>query len=395
MDKKILYVEGKAGAGGDMILAALHDLGFPLAELKKTLRALNAKLDVKILNVKRKGIRAKQLQPILPKKGNDKLLKLSDFTEVIEKSRLPMTVKEPAIQILKRLGNAESRVHQKPANALRFHELGGWDTLFDIVGVVAGIAYLDISEIKVGALNLGSGVVSSAHGLWPVPGPAVTELTKGFLVYSSGLEGELLTPTGAAILTTLGAPAKEMPAMTLESVGHGAGRHDFEFPNVLRLFMGKIQWSFPRDQILKLESNLDDMNPQYWESAFEKLYASGALEVFITPVIMKKGRPAQILTVLAPLEKEDELTGIIFEETTTLGIRRELISRTLLHRKTVTASTPFGKIPFKVGYWDGKTFNIHPEYDALKRVAKKHNISLKKLYDIANTFMRKMDLSLI
>lgn len=381
MNNSLLYIEGNAGASGDMILAALVNLGFPIKKLNETLKLLHPGLGASLKQTAKHGFAAPALDPILPK-SKEKVRTLSDFLTLIEKSKLSQTFKEKTAELMNRLAECESKIHLKPKASLHFHELGGWDTLLDLVGIVAGLQHFGFPEIRVGPLNVGGGKVKTEHGLLPVPVPAVCELLKGFTLYSSGEEAELVTPTGALILSTFGKPVERFPRMIMANIGSGAGSATLSFPNILRMFLGDAAQEMHDDRILKLETNIDDMNPQFWEHVFEKLYESGAFEVFLTPVVMKKSRPAHVLTVLAPAESENKLTQILFEETTTLGIRREVISRITLSRKTIQVPTPYGDIPCKVGYSNGTTFNIVPEYEALKMVSRDRKLPLKKLYEI-------------
>lgn len=379
MGKPVLFVEGNAGAGGDMLLAALLDLGFPSANLKKIGAMLPVAVDFREEKNDSHGFSARRVIPILPKSPKKKWT-ARDFFAAIEACRLPRDLKSAAAGVFNRLAEAEGAAHGKKIETLHFHELGGWDTLFDIVGVLAGFRHFDPAEIYAGPLNVGGGFAGSEHGPLPVPPPAVTALLKGFAVYSSGERTELVTPTGAALLSSLAKPAAALPPMTLSGCGCGAGTKRLAIPNVLRILMG-APLAFPSgDSILKLETNVDDMNPQIWEHVLGKLYDAGAHEAYLTPVMMKKSRPATVLTVLAPLEKENELAAILFRETTTLGIRREVVARRTLKRKSVKVRTSLGEIACKAAYENGTMLNLSPEYDAMKRLADKRGTPLKKLY---------------
>ncbi len=375
----VLYFEGKSGASGDMILASLLDLGFPVEALQKSLDTLSVPLRFESRDISSNQLRAKSVKPLLPEEEK-KEWKLADFLSLLNNSKLSSGLKERACSVFNRLGKVEAKVHGKTPDSLHFHELGGWDTIFDIVGSVAALDFFSPSEIFVGPLNLGGGMVESQHGRLPVPAPAVVELMKGFPVYSSSFETELLTPTGAAILTTFGKPTPHFPRMIVEQVGHGAGEKKLDFPNILRVFQGELLVVSSPESILKLETNVDDMNPQFWDHVFDRLYERGAHEVFLTQVLMKKNRLAYLLTVLAPVDQEATLMEIIFQETTTLGIRREIVTRNILPRKFIQVKTPYGEVPCKVGYQNGKVFNVAPEYDVLKKLSKEKKIPLKQLY---------------
>lgn len=378
-DQRVLYIEGNAGASGDMILASLIDLGYPVEHLKETLSKLPVPLKISSNVVHKNGIKARTIKLNSPKTGKKKWT-LNNFTSALNESKLPSPLKEKSKSLFERLASAEGKIHGKHPESVHFHELGGWDTLANIVGSLAALAYFNLHEIWIGPLNVGGGTAQGEHGTIPLPCPVVLDLLKGFTIYSSGDHGELTTPTGALILASMGKTRNNLPAMELEEVGYGAGKKEFPFPNTLRALLGKAVSELREDKILKLETNIDDMNPQLWEHVFDKLYETGAAEVFLTPVVMKKSRPACVLTVLAPLDHEEHLLQVLFSETTTLGIRRELVPRVLLERKIVEVTTPYGKIPCKVGYRHGKMVNIAPEYEAVKMISKEKNQPLKKIY---------------
>jgi uncharacterized protein (TIGR00299 family) protein len=378
VEKIVFYIDGNAGASGDMLLSALLDLGFPAKTLEKFLKALHPSFGVMQKKIWCGGMFAKRIVPKFPpSKPNGSL---ENFLDILKKSKLSLEIKKKASDIFKKLADVEGEIHGKKPQEVTFHELGGWDTLLDVVGVLAGFNFFHPSEIFVGPLNVGSGWVKTKHGSLPVPPPAVVKLLSGFFVYASEAKTELVTPTGALLLSSLAKPVPAMPSMLLKGCGVGAGEKKLSFPNVLRIFLGESLEPLASDRILKLETNVDDMNPQLWEHVMETLYEKGALEVFLTPVVMKKSRPATLLTVLSPLEKEEVLVETLFKETTTLGVRKEVVTRRLLQRDTVTIKTSLGEIPCKVGHENGVVVNVMPEYSALKHIAEKRKLPLKQVY---------------
>jgi uncharacterized protein (TIGR00299 family) protein len=376
-----------------MILACLLDLGFPEKELQTHLNKLSVPLSFQVKTVERGGIQSKQILPEIPK-NQKKHSKLSDFLKIIKKSGLSKNIKKKSSNLFQKLAEAEGKIHGKRPEEVRFHELGGYDTLFDIIGITAGLEYFKPSKILTSPLHVGKGFVKTSHGILPVPPPVVLELLKNFPIYSGTIEEELVTPTGALIISSFTKPSPGIPNMILKKTGCGAGTKILSIPNILRILMGELSSEKkqnktldPRseklqdeDEILKLETNIDDMNPQLWDYIIEKLYAAGAYEVFLTPVIMKKSRPANLLTVLASVKKESQLTELIFSETTTLGIRKEMIKRKILNRTIQEINTPYGRIQIKISNQNGKILNLTPEYEALKKIAQKKKIPLKKLY---------------
>lgn len=372
-----LYIEGTAGASGDMLLGALLDLGYPIDELKNVLKPF--RLDLKFSETTKEGLKTKKVTPILPN-DQKKTWKLNDFLKILDSGKLKSKIETTVRELFHKIAEVEGSIHGTTAEKVHFHELAGWDTLFDLISVTAAFDYLKPSNIFVGPMNVGGGSVDLAHGRIPVPVPAASELLKNFFIYSSDVKTELVTPTGALLLSHFGMPSNSMPLMKLDGIGHGAGDKNLSFPNVLRIFSGAPVTNYASDTIIKLETNVDDMNPQFWDHAFESCYAAGALDVFLTPLQMKKNRPAYLFTVLTPIEKESAVLDKIFQETTTLGIRRELVSRVTLKRKFVEVNTPYGKIPCKIGYQNGHPLNIAPEYDVMKTIAKKKKVPLKELY---------------
>jgi uncharacterized protein (TIGR00299 family) protein len=266
---------------------------------------------------------------------------------------------------------------------VHFHELGGLDSIVDIIGSVWGIRQLGIEKIYVSKVNVGAGFVKCEHGILPVPAPATLSLMEGKPIYSSGVERELLTPTGAAILTTLGSEFGPMPLMKVDRIGYGAGRDNLTHPNLLRLIIGTSESTSEKERVAVIETNIDDMNPQFYDYVMEKLFAMEVLEVFITPILMKKNRPGHLLTVICPSEKLPSVTKFLLRETTTLGLRWHEEERAKTDREILTLQTKYGKIRFKLARWEGKVVNLSPEYEDCKRLALEKRVPLKEVFEEA------------
>ena len=314
---------------------------------------------------------------------------LAEIREIIRNTELSNSAKELAVQIFEKLGASEAKVHNVPIEQIHFHEVGAVDALVDIVCAAVGAEALGVDEFVCSPLNVGSGTVTCAHGTFPVPAPATVELLKGAPVYSSGIQAELVTPTGAAIVATLAKRFEPFPKMRIDKTGYGAGTRDFSgHANVLRITVGETlaealagegtrATHLSTETVTVLEANLDDMNPQVFGYLMDRLLDAGALDVFSTPVQMKKNRPGTLLTVLAKPASADELSQIIFAETTTLGVRRREESREVLARKFVTVSTRFGDVRMKLASLNGSVSHYAPEYEDCRRIAAEQRVPLK------------------
>jgi uncharacterized protein (TIGR00299 family) protein len=303
--------------------------------------------------------------------------KFRDVRGIIERSTLAPDIKKNGIRIFKTLYEAEAAVHGAPYTKIHLHELGAEDAMVDIMGMLICLERLEVERVAASPVNLGSGSVMTEHGELPVPAPATVELLKGLPVYSSGHPRELTTPTGAVILRTLCSEWGEMPAMTLGSVGTGAGGHNLrDRPNVLRAFVGET--ASREGEIAVLETNIDDMDPRLFEHVMELLLKAGALDVYLTNILMKKSRPAVKLTVLCAGEKRRELSDIILRETTTLGVRHSRMGRSVLPRETLQAKTKYGNVRVKVAKF-GDVVKRMPEFEDLKRAARKHGATMAEV----------------
>lgn len=381
---KIAYFDCFSGISGDMILGALVDAGVPFDRLQEGLSKLN--LDGYTLTastVLKKGIKATKVDvviesPELPGRP------LKDLREIISESALDLSVKEQSLSIIQRLAGAEAVVHNCPVEEVHFHEVGHIDTIVDVVGAVYGLQLLDVGRVVASPIDTGSGYVRMSHGVFPIPAPATAELLKGIPVYSSGIGRELTTPTGAAIITTMASSFQALPEMRLSAVGYGAGGWDLpEKANVLRILVGEDVQGYDADEVMLLETNIDDMNPQIYEYLIEGLLQAGALDVYLTPIMMKKSRPAHILSIVTRVEDLDAIKRLVFKETTTLGIRGSKVTRSILKREIKEVELPYGKVRVKISGDKNGVINITPEYEDCKRIAMETGLPLKEIIDLA------------
>jgi uncharacterized protein (TIGR00299 family) protein len=380
---RIAYFDCFSGISGDMCLGALVDAGVPLKKLREGLNALHlVSYEIRRQKVKRGGISATRIEVIV-KKG-EPTRRLADISTIIGDSDLPPNIKKRGLRIFGKLFQAERKVHGGRLKDLHLHELSATDCIIDIIGTLLCLDILGTREVISSPLNLGGGTVSSEHGLLPVPTPATSQLLKGKPVFSTGIQKELTTPTGAAIITETATSFGHFPKMTVDSTGNGAGGHILkEQPNILRVFIGdKTIKSHnghhkggSNELVSVIETNIDDMNPQVYEYLMERLFNEGALDVFLSTVIMKKSRPGILLQVLAYPASRERLIDILFEETPTLGIRFHETERICLEREIKKIDTEFGSVRFKVVTTDGYRKAV-PEYEDCRRIAEKTGLSL-------------------
>lgn len=377
---KHLYFDCFSGISGDMTLAALLDLGVPAQYLKEELAKLNLTgYQISISTSRRMGLAGKKVAVKLTVHDHSHRTYRTIET-LIRKSTLNDHTKEISTAIFYRLARAEAHVHHCKIADVHFHEVGAVDSLVDIIGSAICIDYLGVENFSASAVPLGSGSIKCQHGMFPVPAPAALEMLKGVPVYCSDVTGELVTPTGAAIVTalvkTFGAP----PAMTITNVGYGAGSRDIPgMPNMLRLMLGETHGVAADEYVWMLEANMDDMNPEWSGFLMERLFAAGALDVIFIPAQMKKNRPGLLLQVLCAEQHQPTLLRIIFQESTTGGIRFYRIARMCLKRSYGRLKTKFGTLRVKVLH-DGNTTHITPEFEECKRVALEKGVSLKEVY---------------
>ncbi len=401
--KRVVFFDCFAGASGDMILGSLLDLGLDLAELRAELDKLALhEYRIEAVKTAKAGFSATKFD-VLDLKGrpydseaHDRIHSngyrhgrhLDEILEIIDGSQLDPVIKEQSISIFRRLAEAEGKIHATDPAKVHFHEVGAVDAIVDIVGAVTALHLLQVDKVVVSPLPLGKGFVRCQHGIIPVPAPAVMELLKDMQAYGSEHDGETVTPTGAAILSTL-ARSGPMPPLEVISTGYGAGSRDFWVPNLLRAVLGQEQeetlrgLACPVDSVVEIEANLDDMNPEFYDYIFESLFKHGALDVFLVPIQMKKNRPAVILRVLCREEDQAQMVRIVFRETSTIGVRVKQWQRFCLERKIVSVQTEYGEIRVKKALMEGEEVNLAPEYADCKRQAELYRVPLKQVYNAA------------
>lgn len=419
------YFDCFSGASGDMVLGALLDLGLPIEGLRTALGSLAVEFgEVRVDRVLRAGVSASKFRLIEGGEAQETARdqghrhpdhdhhhahahddhdhehphghahgaseshhrhhrSLKEIAGCIERSSLSREGKDRAIHMFERLGEAEAAIHQTTLEKIHLHEVGALDSIIDIVGAVHGMEWLKASAIVASPLNVGSGTVTCEHGEFPVPAPATARLLKGVPVYAGPVAGELVTPTGALLISSYAGRYGPLPPMRLEAIGYGAGDRDVKnHPNVLRLFVGDTSQDQP-EEVVVLECEIDDMNPQLFGPLMDRLYAAGALDVFYAAVQMKKNRPGTLVTVLAPPAVRERLAGILFTETTTIGVRYQNVKRECLEREVQTIATPLGAIRFKIARREGRVVNASPEFDDCARAAAEHHVPIKDVQAVA------------
>jgi len=387
---KTLYFDCFAGASGDMILGAMVAAGVDPNFLREQLSLLPVKgFSVNFETVNRSGVSATYAR--VDTAHEHKHRHLADINQIIEGSALSDAVKQRAVQIFTRLAEAEARVHNEPIEHVHFHEVGALDAIVDVVGAAICFEALQIGRFISSPLHVGSGMVKMAHGQFPIPPPAVTELLKGVPFYATEIKGELLTPTGAAIITTVCSEYGPIPLMKTEATGYGAGTREYQdFPNVLRVMMGETEASGATDERLwMLETNLDDASPQIVGHVLDRVLELGALDCFFTPVQMKKNRPGVLLSVLCGRDEKEAVMKLLFTETTTLGVRSYEVTRRALQRSVVRVETQYGPIDVKVAHLDGRVVNEMPEFEQCRQAAANAGAAVKIVEDAARVALAK------
>jgi len=397
---KIAYFDPFSGASGDMFLGALVDAGLPLKALREELRKLPLEgYSLAAAKTQRGGIAATKVNVKVKSRAHahddaHPHANLPEILDLIAHSTLPDEDKAQASAVFQRLADAEGRVHGCPPERIHFHEVGAVDAIVDIVGSVVGLRLLAVERVVSGPIRTGMGFVTCAHGRLPVPAPATAELIKGFPTVGTDVEGELTTPTGAALLTTLADAFGPRPLMTVSAVGYGAGTATRETPpNVLRLFLGEVatdaEAAEESDEVLIIEANLDDITGEIIGYVLDRLFAAGALDAFLIPIHMKKNRPGVILQAIVEPANAPAIEQIILTETSTFGIRRTRASRRKLRRESVEVETRYGKIRVKVGHMGTALVHAAPEYEDCRRAAADAAIPLKHVYDAALDAFRR------
>ncbi|HTP70131.1 MAG TPA: nickel pincer cofactor biosynthesis protein LarC [Dongiaceae bacterium] len=383
---KAAYFDCFSGISGDMTLGALVDAGCPLDCLRDALRSIQVPgWQISSEKVWKNGVSATHVR--VNTEDTQTHRSLSTILAIIDKSSLDSGVKARASAIFTKLGEAEATVHDVPIEKIHFHEVGAVDAIVDIVGASVGFAALGIEWFFCSALNVGGGTAKMAHGVLPVPAPATARLLMGKPTYSNGLQKELVTPTGAAIVSTICQHFGPQPPMNVSAIGYGAGATDLESqPNVLRLMIGEVatrQVQGHGGTIRVLEANVDDMSPQIFGYLLDKALAAGALDVFSTPIQMKKSRPGMLLTILCTPEDETKFREMLFAETTTIGVRSHLVERYALAREFVQVTTRFGDVRVKVARADGRVQQVSPEFDDCRKLAEEKNVPLHEVMEQA------------
>jgi uncharacterized protein (TIGR00299 family) protein len=375
---KYIYFDAPTGLSGDMILGALLDLGVPFSLFREKMAELKLPVEIQLEEAKRATLRGLKVN-VLVKARRTANRKRSDIENIIKRSPLSSSVKKNASAIFKKLFEAEAKVHGHNINEVHLHEAGADDAIVDIVGCCWLAESLEISEFYCSPLNLGQGWIKSAHGQLPVPAPAVAELLKGIPVYSAWVKQELVTPTGAAIVSTLVKKFIPLPELSYEKIGCGAGTRNFpNLPNILRAFYGNKKEFNSEKKVYIIEANIDDSSPQVLAAFSEIAFKLGALDVFLTPVLMKKGRMAAKLTVMAEIDKIDSLISAIFKETSSIGVRYYPVERRVLERKIEKIGILGEEVAIKLSYHEGKEINIQPEFSDCVKLAKKSDLSVKE-----------------
>ncbi|MFC1768067.1 nickel pincer cofactor biosynthesis protein LarC [Candidatus Margulisiibacteriota bacterium] len=381
---KIAYFDCPSGISGNMILGALIHAGMPLSHLKKELKKI--KIDGYQLSIKEvKKLVFKGTYFNVQASKQTKARSFNDILRIIRTSGLSKAIKDKSLAIFKKLAEAEAKAHGETLNKVHLHDVSGTDAIIDIVGAVIGLEYFNIKDVYCSALPFGKGRIKHRHGYLPNPSPATTILLKGVPTYKTDIKGELVTPTGAAIIREITKQFDALPKLEMETMGLGAGFHDFKIANVARLFIGESEAAYEKDLIYSIETNIDNLNPELYDYIIGKLMKAGALDAYIGSIQMKKKRPGIILSVLSKLEDKEKLLNIIFSETSTLGVRTYLVRREKLERHNIKVKTKYGSIYVKVGKANGKIKNIAPEYEACKKLAKQKNVPLKSVFDEARS----------
>jgi pyridinium-3,5-bisthiocarboxylic acid mononucleotide nickel chelatase len=388
---KTAYLDAFSGLSGDMLVGALIDCGADLGELERALATLP-------IGGYRIGTRRKVLSGISAVKFDVEVSEaqperhLGQIRDMIGASKLPDTVRRRAIAVFEVLGEAEAKIHNTTPDHVHFHEVGAVDSIVDIVATAWSLEHLGVGDLMVSALPAGRGFARSQHGIIPVPAPATAELLKGFPVRLGDGAAEMVTPTGAAVVRALARPAEIPLTFEIEKIGYGAGSRELEDrPNVLRMMIGRERTALDTDEMIEIAANIDDLSPQVYDHVMERLFAAGARDVTLTPTLMKKGRPAIVLGVLGPAAHRDEMARVVFDETSTIGLRFHPVSRLKLHREIREVETQWGKVRVKLsgGHGDHAPMTVSPEYDDCRRIAVEHKVPLRTVIEQAREAAHK------
>ena len=379
------YFDCYSGISGDMILGAMVDLGVDIKEIRNALKKINLKgYKLHSKKIQRNGLASTQITVKIENKKHQHSpphRSFSDIRKLIDQSKLSLVVKNNSIEIFKRIAKVEAQIHNTTIQKIHFHEIGGIDSVIDIVGGVWAIESLNLDIIKSSPLNVGEGFVNCTHGRLPVPAPATLKLLKGIPVFSNGIKKELTTPTGAAMIGFYAESFESIPTMTIKNEGYGAGSHVIpSIPNLLRVFVGDIIKD-KTNNLVMIETNIDDMNPEIFETVMESLFSAGALDVYLSAIIMKKNRPATKISVLAECRSREKLSKILLTETSSFGVRFYSVDRLILDREVKKLKTSYGLIKIKLGKLDGKIVQAAPEFEDCRKISRTKKLPVKKIYD--------------
>jgi hypothetical protein len=385
---KLAYFDCPAGVSGDMLLGALVDCGVSIDEIKEGLALLPIQdFEITVNRVNKAGLVSTQVEILVQDKVKER--RLAEIITVIRESRLPEKIKGNSLDVFQRIGVVEARIHGLDVEEVHLHELGGLDTIIDVVGVFLGMEILKIERVFASPLPLGTGYIQTAHGTIPLPAPATLALLEGVPIVGSEFKTELVTPTGAALLTSMVQEFGIIPSMRLLKTGYGAGKRDMPIPNVLRMLIGEgiehssSNYPFQEEKLVCLECNIDNMNPEIYSYLSECLFNTGALDVSLIPIYMKKNRPGTLVTVLCSEEITEKLIDILFSETTTLGARKYTVNRYSVERHITQVTTPYGAVNVKFSKKGETSWNYTPEYEDCRRLASQHHIPIMKIYRAA------------
>ncbi|HDD55725.1 MAG TPA: nickel pincer cofactor biosynthesis protein LarC [Chloroflexi bacterium] len=381
---KALYLDLISGASGDMFLGALIDAGVSVESLFDQLAGLQLdEFELQTKKVQKNGFQATKVDVLVGKQLPER--PLPEILEIINKSSLPISIQEQASSIFQHIGKVEAGIHNKSLEEIHLHELGGTDTIVDVTGTLLALDMLEVTRIQASSIPVGSGFIPGAHGQIPLPAPATLGILQDLPIYGLDIQAELVTPTGAALLAALVEDFGPPPAMVLDSIGYGAGARDLPIPNLLRALIGTPSTSKNGNyqKLIILETNLDDQNPEIYPYVMEQLFQAGALDVCLIPIQMKKNRPGTQIQVLADPAHSEILRNILFQETTTLGIREREVDRFALTRKTRSVATPYGDIEVKISATPTGEMKISPEYEDCRKLAVEKQIPLREIYRAA------------
>ncbi len=388
---KIAYFDCFSGISGDMVLGAMIDAGLDFEQLKSELAKLPlSNYRIEVAKVEKRAIAATKVNVVAEEKGVVRTW--PNVAGLLDASSLDEPIKAKARAVFLRLAQAESKIHRKALDQVHFHEIGAVDSIVDVVSAAAGLHLMGVHEVYSSALATGIGLIRTEHGPLPNPAPAVLEILEGAPIYSTGIPAELVTPTGAAIVRTVAREFGDMPPLKVERIGYGAGTADLDIPNVLRIVIGEAwpdRGKGDLELVLLAETNIDDVSPQVYSYLTEKLFAVGALDVWLTPIYMKKNRPGTSVSVLAPLDKEQAVLDALFEETATLGVRVLRQPRRVAEREVVEVETELGKAHVKLARLGERSVNIAPEYEDCARLARETDRPIREVMELVRAAARK------